>query len=65
MALSRKQMMIFIALVLIALYMYTRRASSMGPSDMDQRVATDMKNMKVTQVNHIDNPVLGTVGAPF
>lgn len=65
MALSRKQMMIFIALVLIALYLYTRRASYMGPSDMDQRSLTDMKNMKLTQINHIDNPVLGVVGAPF
>jgi hypothetical protein len=64
MALSRNQV-IFIALVIIALYMYTRRASYMGPSDLDQRSLTDMKNMKLSQVNHIDNPVLGTVGAPF
>ena len=64
MALSRNQM-IFIALVIIALYMYTRRASYMGPSDLDQRSLTDMKNMKLSQVNHIDNPVLGTAGAPF
>lgn len=58
--------MIFIALVLaVLLYMYTRRPSYMGPSDLDQRSPTDMKNMKLTQINHIDNPVLGTTGAPF
>ena len=65
MALSRNQKF-FIALLLVVLvYLYTRRQSSMGPSDLDQRSPTDMKNMKVTQMNHVDNPVLGTVGAPF
>ena len=64
MALSRNQML-FNALVLIALYLYTRRASYMGPSDVAQRTLTDMKNMKVSPVDQIDNPVLGTVGAPF
>ena len=64
MALSRTQM-IFIVAVLIALYLYTRRTSYMGPSDIAQRKLTDMKNMKVSPINQIDNPVLGTVGAPF
>jgi hypothetical protein len=64
MALSRTQM-IFIALVIIALYLYSRRTSYMGPSDIAQRTLTDMKNMKVSPVNQIDNPVLGTTGAPF
>lgn len=58
--------MIFIALILLVfLYLYMRPVSYMGPSDLDQRSPTDMKNMKLTQINHIDNPVLGTTGAPF
>lgn len=65
MALSRNQKFFVALVLLVLLYLYTRRASYMGPSDLDQRSRTDMKNMKVSQVNHIDNPVLGTVGAPF
>lgn len=65
MALSRNQMFFVALLLVLFAYLYMRRPSYMGPSDLDQRSPTDMKNMKVTQINHIDNPVLGTAGAPF